>query len=416
MQKKLKLYLISSILILVIVGLVIKGNYSDDHDGILAKVNKGDFNVEVMVTGELEAKNSVKIYGPSGLRRYKIYDISIQSILEEGELVKKGQEIAKLDPSNINSRLQDAILELEEADARFQQSILDTTLDMRQARDKLVGLKFSLEEKRLDLQQAQFDPPLKTKRNKMAFDKAQKTYEMSLRNLKILKNKNDAAMRQVTARRKRKQSIVDGLNKIASKCSVLAPSDGMLIYFKKSKQVIKEGSKISTWDPVIATLPDLSTMLSIAYVNEIDIRKIKKGQKVKIELDALPNQSFSGKIIKVANVAEQRPKSDAKFFAIKIEIKGNGDMLRPAMTTSNKIIIKQLMDVIHVPIECIHSLNDSLTYVYKQVDNDIFKQEVRIGDINDTDVVILEGLKEGELLFMSEFDLIQSDNMQFIEI
>jgi len=417
MYKIPKLYIIiSSVLILVLIGLIIKGSYSDQHNGILAKVMRGDFSVEVMITGELEAKNSVKIYGPNELRRYKIYEISIQSMLEEGELVTEGQEIAKLDPSNINSRLQDAILEFEEADAKYQQTILDTTLDMREAKDKLIGIKFDVDEKKLDLQQSQFEPPATTKKNQMAYEKAQATYKMSRRNLNILKNKSRAAMRQVTARRRRKQAIVDGLNKIASECSILAPSDGMLIYFKKNKQVIEAGSKISTWDPVIATLPDLSTMLSVAYVNEIDIRKIKKGQLVEIELDAFPNKIFTGEVIKVANVAEQRPNSDAKFFSIKIQISGRGDMLRPAMTTSNKIIVKQLKDVLYIPIESIRSLNDSVNYVYKQVGSDVIKQKVRIGKINDTDAVVLEGLKEGEDLFISEFDLAEDNAMPFAEI
>ncbi|MCK7532908.1 MAG: HlyD family efflux transporter periplasmic adaptor subunit [Marinilabiliales bacterium] len=67
----------------------------------------------------------------------------------------------------------------------------------------------------------------------------------------------------------------------------------------------KVGSEISPWDPVVATLPDLSSMISKTYVNEIDVSKVKAGQRVRLTVDAFPEKSYTGAVISVANIGEQ---------------------------------------------------------------------------------------------------------------
>ena len=67
----------------------------------------------------------------------------------------------------------------------------------------------------------------------------------------------------------------------------------------------KVGSEISPFDPVVATLPDLSSMISKTYVNEIDVSKVKVGQRVRLTVDAFPEKSYSGVVTSVANIGEQ---------------------------------------------------------------------------------------------------------------
>ena len=68
---------------------------------------------------------------------------------------------------------------------------------------------------------------------------------------------------------------------------------------------------MSTWDPVVATLPDHTTMVSKTYINEVDINTVKVDQKVEIGLDAFPEKKLTGTVIEVANVGEQKPNTDA---------------------------------------------------------------------------------------------------------
>ena len=71
------------------------------------------------------------------------------------------------------------------------------------------------------------------------------------------------------------------------------------------------------------------------------------------------------------------------------------------MTTSNKIIISQKDSVIYIPLECLHSKNDSITYVYKKEGLSVKKQEVEIGENNMNDVIILKGVSAADRLYLS---------------
>jgi len=176
----------------------------------------------------------------------------------------------------------------------------------------------------------------------------------------------------------------------------------MVVYHKGyDGKPIKAGSQMSTWDPVVATLPDLTTMLSKTYINEVDVRKVKRGQKVEIGLDAFPDKKLNGHVIRVANVGEQSPNSDSKVFEATIEIDGTDDMLRPAMTTSNKIIVNELDSVISVPLESLHSYEDSIAFVYKRSGIKTTKQEVQVGETNSNAAVIKLGLEAGDRVFLS---------------
>src|SRR5690606_30174431 len=145
----------------------------------------------------------------------------------------------------------------------------------------------------------------------------------------------------------------------------------------------------------------LTTMMSKTYVNEVDVRKVKRGQRVEIGLDAYPDKKLFGQVINVANVGEQRPNSDAKVFQVDVEIAGTDPSLRPAMTTSNKIITFVLDSVLFVPLECLHSHADSISYVFKREGINTVKQEVMVGETNANDAVILAGLSEGDRLYLS---------------
>ena len=390
------------IVVVLIVFLFVKGTSKTEAAEILTDVQRGTFRVEIETTGELEAKNSVKILGPSTLRDFRIWNVTIQNIVDEGTVVKKGDWVATLDRSEFQGRYNEKQIELEKAQSKYVQVQLDTTLQMRQSRDELINLKYSVEESRIKLEQSKFEPPATIKQAEIDVDKSKRAYEQALENYKIKKRQNVEKMREVGAELRKVQNEFTRMTGIAESFNVLAPEPGMVIYTKNwDGTPIKAGSQINMWEPTVATLPDLTKMLSKTYVNEVDVRKVKAGQQVEIGLDAYPDKQLAGKVIRVANVGEQRPNSDAKVFLVDIEIDGTDPTLRPSMTTSNKVIAKVLDSVTFVPLEGLHSLDDSIIYVYKKDGIKTVKQEVSVGETNSNEAVILIGLNLGDRIFLS---------------
>ncbi|WP_291783284.1 efflux RND transporter periplasmic adaptor subunit [Cecembia sp.] len=401
MRNKNLYYTLAGLIILIIIYLAFRPSSSSDGRDILAEVQRGKFKVEITTSGELQALNSIQVVGPSEARRFRVGNFTIEEMVDEGTVVKKGEFIAALDKTELFGRLEDKRLDLEQTLALFEQTQLDTSLVLRQERDNIINLEYEVEERELILEQSQFEPPAIIKQNENNVEKAKRDLQQALDRYRIKSMQEKARMVEVSAKLRDVQTEVNQMEEILEKFTVTAPQNGMVIYVWGRGGKVKEGSQVSSWNPVVASLPDLTTMQSITYINEVDIRKVKIGQRVELGLDAFPEKKLTGEVTKVANVGQQRPNSDAKVFEVTVVIKESDPLLRPAMTTSNTIIAEELNDVVYVPLEALNSQADSINYVYLKSGK---KQEVKLGISNTNDVVVELGLNEGDVVYLSTPD------------
>lgn len=401
-MKNKPLFIISGVVLVAIATWFFLRPSASQKADLYAPVKKGNFSIIVTASGELEAKNSVRITGPSSLQAVQIWQVKISQLVPEGTTVKKGDFIGMLDQTEIGNKLKEISTELQKAESQYTQTQLDTALTLRQARDELSNLKFAVEEKDIALAQSKYEPPATIRQAEIEVEKAKRTYQQAKENYQIKKNQAAAKMQEVAATLNQNQGKMQQMQAVMQEFTIKAPEGGMVIYqrdWNGRKRTV--GSTVGAWDPTVATLPDLSVMLSRTYVNEVDIRKIRKDQTVRIGLDAFPEKKLTGKIISVANVGEQRPNSDAKVFEVSIQVIESDTTLRPAMTTSNNIIASTLKDVLFVPLESLHAQGDSLTFVYKKSGITFVKQQVKIGQTNDNEAVITEGLQAGDEVYLS---------------
>jgi HlyD family secretion protein len=142
-------------------------------------------------------------------------------------------------------------------------------------------------------------------------------------------------------------------------------------------------------------------MESKTYANEVDIRRIKKDLSVKVGFDAFPDVVIDGTVTDVANVGEKKRGSDIKVFQVMIKLNGTNENIRPGMTTSNRILTFEKKDVLSVPLEAVFS-KDSITYVYKKSGFSISKNQVTIGDSNNDSVIITNGLKVDDVVYLNK--------------
>ncbi len=399
-MKNKKIILPLIILVLIVVLWLLLRTGTDKTEAIIVSVEQGTFDISIHTSGELEAENSENIHGPSGLRTVGIWNVQISELITEGTVVEEGDWVATLDRTEISNRLKDVETELEKLQMLHTQTRLDTTIELRNARDELVNLQYSMEEAKLVLEQSQYEPPATIRQAEIAHEKFERSYKQALHNYELRTEQAKAKMQEVTASLNQVARRHKNMLAVLDEFVITAPKSGMVIYKRNwdgSKAVV--GSQINTWDNIVATLPDFSVMISKTYVNEIDISKVKTGQTSEVVIDAFPDKTFTGKVIEVANIGEQRPNQDTRVFEVKIRVNESDSIMRPAMTTKNKIIIDKIEDALFVPIEAVHS-SDTLSYVFKQAGR-IVRQEVITGQRNENQIIIKEGLEEGDNLLLS---------------
>ncbi|HEY9426187.1 MAG TPA: HlyD family efflux transporter periplasmic adaptor subunit [Gemmatimonadaceae bacterium] len=367
------------------------------HSGdVVVSVQRGDFNVIVTTSGELQAQKFVRIQGPSNAQQAEVYQMKISSIIPEGTVVKEGDVVAQLDRSAIAAKLAEVSLALQKAEAQYTQAQLDSALNLSQAREDIHNLELGLEEKRLAKEQSTYEAPTIRRQADIDLEKAQRALAQAKVDYKTKTGQAVAKMSEVSTEVERQRNKLKVVQDVTEAFTIRAPAPGMVIYVKEWNGKKKgTGSQVTPWDPVVATLPDLTHMESVTYVNEIDVRKVAVGQTTRISLDADPSKQLTGKVISVANVGEQRPNNDAKVFEVKVAVDQADTTLRPGMTTSNAIETLTLHDVLSVPLEAV-VIQDSVPYVYKVSGPRVVRQEVETGVMNDNQIVIARGLSRGD--------------------
>jgi HlyD family secretion protein len=382
------------------------------NENIYAEVKRGIFEITVANAGELVAERSTDILapqivstqgfgghgGPGGSGRMRAMDYKIQDIVNEGTVVKKGDYIAQLDRTSYDNTLKDALENLTTLKSNLEMKVLDTAVTLTDLRDEIKNQQYAVEEARITLAESKYEPPATIRQAEISLNKAERGLEQLNKNYHLRKAQALADISQTRQALQDGTELADALQEFLSQFTIRAPSDGIVIYkedFNGTKR--KAGSNINPFDRVVATLPDLTTMISKTYVSEVEVNKVKAGQKVIITIDAIPSKSWTGVVTSVANIGEVLPNSDAKMFEVLITIDGTDMQLRPSMTTWNKIIINTIPDAIYIPTECINTGTDSVSFVYTKNKH---KQVVVAGAMNDKNIVVKEGLKPGELIYV----------------
>jgi len=367
---------------------------------LVAKVKKGDFKVTVTTTGELHARKFVQVLGPNS-QAAQVYQSKITWMVPEGTVVKEGEKIAELDRGPAATRLATVTLDVQKAQAEFTNASLDSTLNLAIAREEVRTAEYTLEEKKLAREQAQYEAPTIKRQADIDYEKAQRALDQSKRNLDTKTKQAVAKLSIAGADLGRRQNDMKMVQDAIAGFTINAPSPGMVIYVRewngKKKGI---GSQWQPWDPAVATLPDLSQMESQTYVNEVDVRKLSMGQKVAISLDSDPNKRLEGTVTSVANVGEQRPNQDSKVFEVKIEIAKADTTLRPGMTTSNGIEIASTSGVLSIPLEAV-TTDSGYSYVYKKDGRRTVRQMIETGAMNDNEIVVRQGLAEGDQVLLT---------------
>lgn len=416
MKKKLVFVFIG--IAVIAAGFFLLSGSKEKVSYLTVEAKKGPFEVLVYTTGQLEAENSENILAPEQLsgRNVRIYEIKITDLIEEGTQVEKGDYVGSLDHKAVEEVLAGALLELEQALNEFEDAKMDSNLNLSNSRDQIVNAREQVEQMQIILEESRFESPAVIRKAEMDLEKAKRTLDQEIKGYALRQQQAATRVNRSQVNLSQREARVNELRDAYQSLNIYAPKSGMLIYAKdRFGQKIRIGATVSRWMPIIATLPDLTQMISVTYVNEIDISKVQPGQKVTLGIDAFPEKELKGEVITVANIGQPIPRSDAKVFEVRIRVFGSDPELRPAMTTSNVIQTGVYSEEIYIPSDAIFQ-NDTIRYVYLQQNTGIIRQIIDAGDENENFTIIRKGINEGDKLLINKPELADDLPLTGLEI
>jgi cobalt-zinc-cadmium efflux system membrane fusion protein len=145
-------------------------------------------------------------------------------------------------------------------------------------------------------------------------------------------------------------------------------------------------------ESTLFTIANLDILWIILAIYEKDLAKIDLGQETELYVSAYPDDEFKGRITYISSVVEEATRT----VKVRVEIDNSKRMLKPGMFATAKIITGEPEEIFTVPLSAIQRLQDKEVVFVDKGDGLFECCTVKTGREFETDIEILEGVKEGE--------------------
>jgi HlyD family secretion protein/macrolide-specific efflux system membrane fusion protein len=317
---------------------------------LITTVKRNDLAIEVLETGKVQPREKVEIKSKVAGQVQKVF-------VDAGDKVKKGQLLLQLDPTD------------------YERDVAKCEADVAAAKNALEFSQLSLDRRQKGLQErgvAQMDV--------------------------------DTAAADVKAKKVALQTATVAYNAASDRLRythIVSPMDGTVTERGiQPGEVVTPGVQATFEGKALLTISDLSTLLVKADLNQIDVAKVKLGQKVTVTLDALPGKTYEADITKIAPASITPKDKQVDVFPVEATLTKSDVAIKPGMTADVRIHIEKKDHVLSLPIEAVVKENGK-QWVTKVVPAENGKQktdkvEVAIGARNDREIEIASGIKEGD--------------------
>jgi len=320
-----------------------------EQASITAVAELRDIDFTLQISGDVQPATQLDVKPEVGGRLKAIH-------VEPGDVVKAGQLLVEIDDRDIISELESVRTEIE-------------------------GAKLSVD------------------KNKRNYARAKELFEQKLISKEAYDNLGSELdiSENAFARGERKKQLVE--DKL-SKTKVHAPSDGTVLTVPVVKGQVAIAAASVNNGTTLMTVANLTKLLVESHVNQVDVAKLATGLRVKLEAESIKDEAMEAEIDFIAPVATV--KSSVKGFVVQAIIEKPSARLRPGMTVQLKIPVAKAESVVSVPVSAVFKGDDNSRVVYVRSGEKTERRVVKVG-ISDLDhAEILQGLKEGEQVLLTE--------------
>lgn len=385
----------------LILLLLVAGCTNNKKDNIQTfEVDPGEFILDVVETGEIDAINAITISSP--LISWRFGMLKITKIVDDGTKVNKGDTVLIFDPSEVHKAIIDAEAELEIARAEYKKLETQQELKIAELEADLKVSEINHEISTIELDQATFEADIRKKEIQLNLEKAKINLEKAKEEIKNQRQIQKEELQREKIAIDQLENELKEAKETLKKLTVVSPGSGVAVVRRNwsTRTKWQEGDQPWPGESLI-NLPDLNELMVETNINEVDISKINMDQPAEIRIDAYSDERFTGEVISIASLATfKNDDSKIKVFPVEIRINEQSDKLLPGMTVSSRILVDRIDSVLFVPHEAIFEEQQE-KYVYLKSAGSFKKETVKLGLANNDFVIITEGLEEGDEIALS---------------
>jgi multidrug resistance efflux pump len=368
----------------------------------VAKVRKGEFVIAVRTRGEIKSVHSEFITAP------QVPNPRIVRLAESGKPIKKGEVVVEFDAAQLEQTLLERNTSVRTVDSEVVQTKASHKIVDEQDGMNLMTADYNLQRAKLDASKAEVVSAIEGEKSKI---------DVTISDGELNQVKTTAGAHKKTQRadldrlQQKKEKVVrdaERTKEYLSKMVLRAPNDGIVNLlpnfraqgsFGSAPPPFKEGDQAWT-GAAIAEIPDLSNMRMELKLDEVDRGRLQIGQKVKVRVDAIADRELTAEldwISPIATVNFRGMGMSEKTFPARATLKELDPRLRPGMSATAEIIIESIPNSLIIPVRS-SFMSNGKPAVYIQNGQDFQVRPIEVGKRTDTDMVVLKGLKEGEVV------------------
>ncbi|HUV16322.1 MAG TPA: efflux RND transporter periplasmic adaptor subunit, partial [Pelolinea sp.] len=184
---------------------------------------------------------------------------------------------------------------------------------------------------------------------------------------------------------------VQALDNTINQSKIIAPFDGTVT------EISAVPGDIVASGAVAVRLDNLENLIVNVSVSEVDINKVKSGQKAIITFDALPDKEYQGEVVSISSAGNDA--SGVVEFSVKVRLLDADESVKPGFTSVVSIITNQVTAALIVPNDAVISRNGNSMVMFAGSDGSLIPITVETGASSDTSTQIISGdIKEGDQL------------------
>lgn len=370
-----------------------------------ATVREVDLQLKVFTKGALHTEQSRGISAPPIAGG----TLQIVQLAAAGTQVRAGDVVLEFDPSQQEYNLAQNRSDLEQADQEIVKAKADAAVQTAEDQTALLKAKYAVRKAELEVSKNELLSQIDGQKNILALEEAKRALTQLEQDIRSHGASNDAALAISQEKHHKARLEMDQAELNIKNMKISSPIDGLMVIHGNRDSTggfFMDGMTLPDYhvgDQVnpgssIAEVIDSSHLEISAQVGETDRTNLKTGQSVEIKVDALPGESFTGKVRTVGGATAREFWDDnAKHkFDVAIQLDRADPRLRPGFETQLSILGDHLAGAVSLPAEAVFE-HDGKKIVYCERGRGFEMQEVKVRALSEGRA-ILEGIPVGTVV------------------
>ena len=366
------------------------------------RVKRGEFLDVLQLRGQLKAMKSVEISAPAD-----VDSLQILTMLTDGARVKPGETIIQFDPSKAKEDVAQDNSAMKSAQAEIEQARAQALLTEEKDTTDVIKARFTVQTAKLDAGKREILSQIDGAEAELKLADAQQALNQAEAKLKSDQLSDRATIAdKIDTSHKASYDVTHAAQALAA-MTLRSPSSGTIslvpVWHNGGVAPFKAGEQIWSGAP-IAEIPDAASLRVTTRLDETERGRLAVGQPVTVQVDAIDNRQFTGKVVKIGTIATEDFSAGwpiPRNFDVEIALNQTDPRLKPGMTAQITVIVDRVPNSISIPAEASFARpGQTVAYVW---DGSAFRAHpIQIARRDRDRILVTNGLRAGDLIALTE--------------